>query len=461
MSRRDLRSTGRNTLAVARREFLWRGHSRAFAIGTAFLVIVSVGVALAPVILRAVNRGGTGERIAVYVGNSAPTVAVAPALQAILNSTATSAPTTGANAAGANAAASTEFVVTQVTDPAAARADVEADRAKALLSLSRTSSGELTYTLLSKMQPFERTAQLVQQAVSSITIQDRLAGLGIPPGDQAALFAPPPFAFESATKSGSGGPGSQAGGTVEQLVGGSIIGFALTILIFMAIMLYGQWVAMSVAEEKSSRVMEVILGAARPVELMAGKVLGVGSLALVQFVAVAAPTALVVIFQDRIASAVLGEVGSTDLPSGLTVPVLVAFGVFLVLGFALYATLYAAIASLVSRQEDVNQMVGPLTLISTAGYLIGVYASSGIIEMSSPLVRVLSFIPFLSPYIMLSRVTVGGLDPWEPVVAVAILLVTIAGTLWVGGRVYGAGVLMYGQKPGWRTFVQAMRAGQA
>lgn len=445
MNPAGLRATLRNILTVARREFTWRGRTRTFAISTAILVVMAVGVALAPVLLRVVNRLDTAHRLAVHEGTAAPTVAVAPALEVLLNATrdASLQGTQGANPGG--------FIVTTVTDLAAARADVEAGRLKGVLALERTPTGDLAFTLYSKMQPFERTPQLIQQAVTALTIQDRLTRKGIPPGDQAVLFAPP--AFELAPPSGPAtGPGS-----TEQLIGGSIIGFALTIFIFIAIMLYGQWVAMSVAEEKSSRVMEIVLGAARPFELMTGKVIGVGALGLAQYAIVFIPTALAVVFQDRIAALILGGTASSGLPSGLTVPLLVAFGVFFVLGFALYATLYAGVASLVSRQEDVNQIVGPLTMISTAGYMIAAYSSSGLIEMSSTLVRLLSYIPFLSPYIMLSRMALGQVEPWEPVLAIAILLGTILGALWLAARIYGAGVLLYGQKPSLRNFIQALR----
>ncbi len=441
------RATVRNILTVARREFTWRGRTRTFAISTAILVVVAVGVALAPVLLRVVNRLDTADRLAVHEGTAAPTVAVAPALEALLNAT------RDASLQGTQGASPGGFVVTTVTDLAAARADVEAGRLKGVLALERTPAGDLAFTLYSKMQPFERTPQLIQQAVTALTIQDRLARRGIPPGDQAVLFAPP--AFEHAPPSGpANGPGS-----TEQLIGGSIIGFALTIFIFIAIMLYGQWVAMSVAEEKSSRVMEIVLGAAKPFELMTGKVIGVGALGLAQYAIVFIPTVLSIVFQDRIAALILGGTASSGLPSGLTVPLLVAFGVFFVLGFALYATLYAGVASLVSRQEDVNQIVGPLTMISTAGYMIAAYSSSGLIEMSSTLVRLLSYIPFLSPYIMLSRMALGQVEPWEPVLAIAILLVTILGALWLAARIYGAGVLLYGQKPSLRNFIQALRTG--
>jgi ABC-2 type transport system permease protein len=451
MNAEGTRSMLRKSLVVARREFLWRGRSRTFVISTVVLVAVAVAVALAPTILRFVNRLDTGDRIAVYVGTTMPSVDMAPALQLLLNATA------GQGASGSSTETSTGgFKVETASDLEAARAEVKTGRLKAVLALQRTASGDLGFQLYSNMMPFDRTAQIIRQAATSLTIQDRLTRAGVPPGNQATIFAPAEFEFLAAAPRTAGQ--ASTGDTVEQAVGGNlVVGFALPILIFTAIVVYGQWVAMSVAEEKSSRVMEIVLGAARPFELMTGKVVGVGALAIVQYVVVGVPAGLAIVFQDRIAALLLGGTASAALPSGLTIPVLLAFGVFLVLGFALYATLFAGVASLVSRQEDVSQLITPFILLSTVGYLVAAYTSSGLIPIDAPLVIVLSYVPFLSPYLMLSRMTVGGVQPFEPVVAVAILVASVAVALWFAGRLYAAGVLMYGQKPGLRTFIQALR----
>lgn len=440
----------RKSLVVARREFLWRGRSRTFVVSTVILVAVAVAVALAPTIVRFFNRLDTADRIGVYVGTATVSGDTAPALQLLLNATA------GQTTSGTSPGTSTGgFKVETIPDLEAARALVKAGKLKAVLALQRTASGDLGFQLYSNMKPFDRTAQIIRQAATSLAVQDRLTRAGVPAGDQATIFAPATFEFLAAVPTTDGQ--ASTGDTLEQLIGGSIIGFALPIFIFTAIVIYGQWVAMSVAEEKSSRVMEIVLGAARPFELMAGKVVGVGGLAIVQYVAVAVPAGLAIFFQDRIAALMLGGTASISLPSSLTVPVLLAFGVFFVLGFALYATLFAGVASLVSRQEDVSQLITPFILLSTVGYLIAAYTSSGLIPIDAPVVIVLSYVPFLSPYLMLSRMTVGGVQPFEPVVAVAILVGSVGVALWFAGRLYAAGVLMYGQKPGLRTLIQALR----
>ena len=312
---------------------------------------------------------------------------------------------------------------------------------------------DLSFTLYSKDLLLSRRSALIQQAAGSIVIQDRLDRAGISPIDQAALFAPPAFDVEPADPDATtNGPDSGAA-----FASSFTISFALTIMLFMAIILYGQWVAFSVAEEKNSRVMEVVLAAATPFQLLTGKVVGVGGLALVQYVIVLVPSAVAVLLQGEIAALILGGTSTVALPEGLSLSLLAVFGVMFVLGFALYAVLYAGAASLVSRQEDVNQIVAPLTIISVGGYLVASYSGTGLIPIDSPLVVVLSFIPFFSPYLMLTRMGLGAATPIEILIAIVLLAAFIPVALWIAARLYRSGVLMYGQSPTPRTMLRALR----
>ena len=179
-------------------------------------------------------------------------------------------------------------------------------------------------------------------------------------------------------------------------------------------MLYGQWIAYSVVEEKSSRVMEVILGAATPFELLAGKVVGVGALAITQYVIVFVPAMIALLFQDQIAALVLGGTAAPiAAPAGLSIGLLLDVRRVLRARVRAVRVLYAGAASLVSRTEDINQIVAPMTLISMAGYLVAVYASTGLLDPSSTFVVVLSYIPFFSPYLMLTRMAAGLASPLE------------------------------------------------
>ena len=137
-------------------------------------------------------------------------------------------------------------------------------------------------------------------------------------------------------------------------------------------------------------------------------------------------------------------------------PLLGAFLVFFILGFALYALIYAAAGSLVSRPEDLQVVALPLSLISMVGYLIAIAALGGAIAVRWWSGR--SLVPFWSPFVMLARLMVGRVEPWELGLSVALLLAGIAGALWLAIRVYSAGVLLYGQRPGLRAFVAAARS---
>jgi ABC-2 type transport system permease protein len=437
-----------NVVAVARREYLARARTRTFRLTTILLVVVGLGIALAPVLIRWFDQGSGPTTIELSIGDSKPSIDISAALGGIINATPGTSPT-----GAAPGTAKPTYAVAITTDIAAARARVDSGKSGGLLIVTRpTADGGLAFTFVSKARAIDRISQLVRAAASAIAVEDRLNQAGISPIDQAKLFAPAPYVAES--PSGAADKNDTAEGFVNQFA----IGFILAIILFMAIILYGQWVAYSVAEEKSSRVMEVILGAASPFELLAGKVAGVGGLALTQYAIIFVPAALALLFQDQIAARILGQTASTvELPAGLSIGLLVVFGLMFILGFSLYAVLYAGAAALVSRTEDINQIVAPMTLVSTAGYLVAVYSSTGLIPPDSPLVVGMSYIPFFSPYLVLSRLGAGAITPLEVAASIAILALTVPIALWVAARLYAAGVLMYGQRPSLRLMFRVLR----
>ena len=150
--------------------------------------------------------------------------------------------------------------------------------------------------------------------------------------------------------------------------------------------------------------------------------------------------------QDPIATALIGPADPGEAPLvGLTLPILLAFGAFFILGFLLYAFVYAAAGSLVSRPEDIQQLAMPLSFVSMAGYFAAIF---GMTAINSRLIEILSFVPFFSPYVMLARVMLGHVEAWEVALSLVLLVASIAVSSWVAARIYGAGVLLYGQRPG-------------
>lgn len=436
-----------NIITVARREFLTRIRTRTFVLGTALLLIGVIAIAFVPIIVQYLEGDGTDEKVAVWVGTPDLATDPVPTLDALLN-----APT---GMPGAVPGTSTGgFAVSTVPDLGSAREAVTAGDLVAVLGIERAADGELEFTIYTNEPPAGRTVQLVQQASNAVAIADRLERLGVAPADQASVFAPAAFAVTWPEPGRTDPPeGSLEAGSSY------LLGFGMTILIFMMIVLYGNWVAASVVEEKSSRVMEVILNAATPFQLMAGKVLGVGSVALVQFAAILVTGVVAILVQGQVTELVLGAGSGVDLPEGLTIPMLLAFAVYGVLGFLLYAVLYAAAGSLVSRQEDVSQVVMPMALLSTAGYIIAVYASTGLLDIRAGWMILLALVPFISPFLILSRIVAGEVEPWEIMLSLVLLVAAIGGALWIAARIYAAGVLIYGQRPSLRTIWRLARTG--
>ncbi len=434
-----------NIRAVGRREYTVRIRTRSFLFGTLLLVIGVLAIAFLPVIIRYIDRSDA-TKVAVNVTAADLQSDPVATLTALLNAPAGGqAPSPGEQPA---------FIVTTVPDLDQARRDVVNGRFAAVLGIERASSGELKFTLYTNDIASGKPAQLVQQASTTVAISDRLSRAGVRPGDQASVFAPADYGVEwpdpARTDPKHG---------LDEAIGRDMLAFGMTILIFMMIILYGSWVAMSVVEEKSSRVMEVILNAATPFELLTGKVLGVGAVAFTQYAALIATGVVALLAQGAVASFVLGSGGGSGLPEGLTLQLLALSGAYGVLGFLLYAVLYAAAGSLVSRQEDVNSVVAPMTLISTAGYMVGLYAAMGFLDIKAAWLVALSQVPLLSPFMMIGRVAAGEAAIWEVPLSLALLIACIVAALWLAARIYAAGVLLYGQRPGMRAVWGLVRQG--
>lgn len=211
-----------------------------------------------------------------------------------------------------------------------------------------------------------------------------------------------------------------------------ITGLSLAILIYIIILTYGIRITIGVGEEKATRVVEVLLTTLRPVQLLAGKVIGMGLLALAQI------AAMVVTYL------VLGHaVGSSAIRGTSTSVVLVA-ALWLVLGYAFYCTAYAAAGSLISRQSDAYNAALPLQIPLILAYILTysvVYATS-----VNAFFRVLAFIPFTAPVAMPVLVSVGAAPAWQVAASAAI---TLAATVWMArlaGQIYGRAILRTGAR---------------
>lgn len=230
-----------------------------------------------------------------------------------------------------------------------------------------------------------------------------------------------------------------------------VIVYVLIILFFMTIMMTGNMIAAEVTAEKSSRIMEILITSVSPMAQMFGKIIGMFLIGLFQIVIFAAVIAINVSLPHN--SSVLTDF-NLDL-SQINVEVLVFGLIFYILGYFLYATLFAAVGSLVSRTEELGQAIMPITMLSLASFYIGIFSLSA---PDSLLIRISNFVPFFSPVTMIVRVGVGDTPMWEILLSLAILIVAILFFGWLSAKIYRTGVLLYGKRPTFKELRKAMKA---
>ncbi|MBE6200707.1 MAG: ABC transporter permease [Rikenellaceae bacterium] len=262
----------------------------------------------------------------------------------------------------------------------------------------------------------------------------------------------------------------------------SILNIALAyifgFLIYMFVFLYGNMVLQGVIEEKSTKVMEVMVSSVKPFQLMMGKILGIASVAVTQFViwvvfilvigagamsliggseAVAAaaqggagvdPAALGVSMDSELASII-----ATVTAPGYLLRILGGFLIYFIGGYLLYAAMFAAVGSAVDNEKDTNNLQLPITIPLMLALFVMLSAMQ---EPHGPLAFWFSMIPFTSPIVMMVRLPYG-VPGWELALSIGLLIVTFVATVWLAGKIYRVGVFMYGKKPTFRELLKWAR----
>jgi len=250
---------------------------------------------------------------------------------------------------------------------------------------------------------------------------------------------------ERITDKGRGGSGT----------GNAIFAMILAFLLYIMIILYGQTVLRSVLEEKTTRVAEVIVASVKPDILMAGKVLGVGAVGLVQqvlwFAGTIAVGAYVAPFLQKAAAATGGAVsakppGAAGMIAGLDISTMtiVSYLAFFLLGYLLYSALFAAVGAMVNSEQEAQQAAFPVMLpLIASAVLIQVVVQNP----ESSAARFASRFPLTAPIIMPMRMSLVSISPLEIIGVLAGLAVTCAAAIWIAARIYRVGLLMYGKRP--------------
>lgn len=261
------------------------------------------------------------------------------------------------------------------------------------------------------------------------TVKGKMAAgkLQLTPNKLALLNSPVVFETASLDKKAK---------SEEQQVAAGVLVYALLIAIYMSVLMYANMIATEVAVEKSSRVMEILISSVSPIKQMFAKILGVGLLGLTQIMI-------------GIAAGILALQTNSDAwsfikhfhISGIAASTIGYAIVFFFLGYFLYATLAALLGSLVSRVEDIQQAVLPMTFLVIIGFMVSMF---GMNNPEASFVTITSYIPFFTPMIMFMRYGLLDISDWEVFAGIAIMVVSIILLAMIGARIYRGGVLMYG-----------------
>lgn len=284
----------------------------------------------------------------------------------------------------------------------------------------------------------------LQQANTQFIVGDKLTQEQV-----TAMYAPVQIATQQLS-SGEVGKGAEASQESAPTINYVIV-YGLLMLFFMSIMMTGNMVAAEITSEKSSRIMEILITSASPLAQMFGKVIGVFLVGLLQIGIIVAAVAVNLSLPHN--ATILSDF---DLDLGQLNISLLSYGLVLyVLGFFLYALMYAAVGSIVSRTEDLGQAIMPIMMLGFVAFYVPLFSMS---NADTLLVKVASYVPFTSPLTMLLRIGVGEVALWEIIVSLVILLLTTFAFGWLAAKIYRTGVLMYGKRPSIKEIRKAMKA---
>lgn len=391
-------------LLVAGREVRERLRSKAFRISTAILVVGALAAVLVPTLV-----GGSG-------GASYTVGLVAPTPAGVAESVRAAAPALGDDV---------RLVVRDVPSAAAGAAGLREDELDVVLV------GGVDVQVRSEPDAGSRLSTLVAILQRTASLARSLEVAGVPPDAAREALTRAPAV-----------PVTSVAPEPERRDEGRGVAYVGVLVLYLALIFTGLSVASGVAEEKSTRVAELLVAAIPPRRLLAGKVLGIGAAGLAQLLAVAVPTVAALLALDQ-----------ADVPSGSFATVLWTL-VWFVLGYALYGCLYAAAGALAGRQEDTQSTTAPVTVLLVASYVV---ALPVIDDPGTRFADAISLVPPFSPVTVPARLALGEEPAWHLALAIVLSLATSALLVQLAGRIYVGAVLRFGQRT---PLVRAWRLGR-
>jgi len=408
--------------AIVRREYLERVRSRAFLVGTLLGPLLMAGFTIGPSVLMTRQRGKP-LRVAVLDATGALREAVSKAL------------------AERRIAGEPRFLVEPAEEGspdvvrALLKAAVLAGRIDGYLYLPPDALDGSTAEYHGKNVSNVMDLDLLGKAVEDAIVGFRLSGAGLPEARIREVMRRLELKTIRVSETGER----------EDEGGSFLLSIILLTLLYTTVAMWGSAVMNGVIEEKTSRVVEVMVSSISPSRLLAGKLLGVGAVGLTQFLVWASFMAVLSFVGAQ--AAALSGVALPEIPP----LVLVLFVVFFLLGYFLYGAMYAAVGASVNSQQEAQSLVFPVLMpLILAVMLFPVVLASP----DSTLSTVLSLVPFWTPLLMFLRVSAVMPPAWQVVLSIALTLGTIVAFNWASARIYRVGILMYGKRPTLREILK-------
>jgi len=417
---RDLR----DMFVIARREFLERVRSRWFVAMTLLGPIGMVAMVLIPALIA--GRGAEGAKVEIVD----QTGVIAQPLSAKL----------------AEAKWKPAILPANADDDATYRVEmgrIRDNQINGFITIPKDAldGGQIVY------RGDNASSQVVEvtlhQIVGQVVQAERGKRAGIPDAKLAELLRPPSFEAQHTNGETEGASGMAS----------FVIAYMLAFILYMVITLYGVAVMRSVVQEKTSRVMELMVATVKPRSLMAGKILGVGAAGLVQIVVWLAMGAITLAYRDQILGA-FGVTGKGPALPSMAFDVVAIVVVYFILGFFFYASMYAAVGAMVSSEQDTQQVQTPVTMLLVIGVLCLQLVSNDPRGSTS---AIMTMVPFWSSMLMPMRYVLGGATLGEVAISLTILIVSTVLFTRAAAKIYRVGVLMYGKRPNLQELVRWLR----
>lgn len=414
----------RNIFLIARREYLERVRTRAFIIMTFLIPALMLGVTILPSYLLS-RTGGEKKRITVVASDQRTADIIREELTKPSEEQKKhdgQSRRSGDSGSGLANAIVTMDLDTSEKENAALVQKVQQKQLDGVIFATKDALAAKNVRYVTNDVSSFVTNDVIRASINRAVHRDLLKSKGL--GDQEIEDALQPVGLDAQSPTGAGNP-----------IVMFFTAFSLVMILYMTVFLYGLSVMRSIIEEKNSRIMEVMLSVAQAKEMMAGKILGVGGVALTQ-----------VLIWAVVAGLTSGAaIASAGLLKGvLSIKLLAFFAVYAVLGFALYSTLFAAVGAMVNSEQEAQQ----LQFLVAMPIILSLVFMPNIIQAPGSNVAVgASIFPFTAPLIMLLRVAVQPPHAWEIGLSIAAIVATIYGLVLLCGRIYRIGILMYGKKP--------------